>query len=70
MHRVEIRLDQKEFPDKMAQMRIWLDENRLEASTFSFNNHERAVFVRVGFYEAQAAAAFAQRFGGRPPASA
>lgn len=73
MHRVEVRLSQNELPDTMAQMRIWLDENRVEPSVFSYNQHdpqERTVLVRVAFNEAKAAAAFAERFRGRMAAAA
>ncbi len=65
MHRVEIRLYRGELADMMAQMRVWLDEHRFEPSVFSCKEHDRTMLVRVAFNEAAAAAAFAERFGGR-----
>ncbi len=70
MHRVEIRLYRNELPDKMAQMRVWLDEHRFEPSVFSYSGHDRAMLVHIAFDEAEPAAAFAERFGGRMAAAA
>ncbi len=64
MHRVEVRLHREELPDKMAQMRMWLDEHRFEPSIFSCRGFESAMLVRLAFTEAPVAAAFAERFGG------
>jgi hypothetical protein len=49
----------------MSEMRIWLDQNRFESSTFSCRDANYEVLVSVEFRAARQAAAFAERFAGR-----
>jgi hypothetical protein len=49
----------------MSEMRIWLDQNRFESSTFSCRDADFDVLVSVEFKAARQAAAFAERFAGR-----
>jgi hypothetical protein len=65
MHVVEIRLKPSELSKQMAAMRIWLDEHRINLSTFSCRHKEDGMLVRVEFRRAHQAAPFAARFGGR-----
>jgi hypothetical protein len=52
----------------MSEMRIWLDQNRFESSTFSCRNADYEVLVSVEFRAAPQAAAFAERFAGHAEA--
>jgi hypothetical protein len=52
----------------MSEMRIWLDKNRFESSTFSCREANYEVLVSVEFRAARQAAAFAERFAGRAKA--
>jgi hypothetical protein len=49
----------------MSEMRIWLDQNRFESSTFSCRDAAYDVLVSVEFRAARQAVAFAERFAGR-----
>jgi hypothetical protein len=66
MHAVGIRLKPSDLSKQMAAMRLWLDEHRIEVSTFACRHIGDGMFVRVEFRLAHQAAAFAERFGGRP----
>jgi len=68
MHAVEIHLPRRELPRQMYEMRIWLDQNRFESSTFSCRDADLDVVVSVEFRAARQAAAFAERFAGRADA--
>jgi len=46
-------------------MRIWLDQNRFESSSFSCRDNEGEMRICVEFRVADQAEAFARRFGGR-----
>jgi hypothetical protein len=65
MSTVEMRLHPSELSGTMAEMRIWLDERRVEPSTFSCRGNGADVFVRVDFRVTEEAKAFADRFTGR-----
>jgi hypothetical protein len=65
MRTVEIRMSRQELSERMAMMRMWLDEHRFEPSTFSSRDVENGVLVRIEFKEAREAEAFAARFDGR-----
>jgi hypothetical protein len=65
MYAVEIHLPRKELSRQMSEMRIWLDQNRFESSTFSCRDTDFDVLVSVEFRAAAQAAAFAERFAGR-----
>jgi hypothetical protein len=68
MYAVEIYLPRRELSRQMSEMRIWLDKNRFESSTFSCRNADYEVLVSVEFRAAPHAAAFAERFAGRAEA--
>jgi hypothetical protein len=65
MHVVEISLKPSDLSKQMAAMRIWLDERRIDLSTFSCRHKGGGMLVRVEFRLAHQAAPFAARFGGR-----
>jgi hypothetical protein len=65
MYAVEIHLPRQELPRQMYEMRIWLDQNRFESSTFSCRDGDYDVLVSVEFRAPRQAAAFAERFAGR-----
>ena len=65
MHSIEIRLSRHELRERMAMMRIWLDEHRFEPSIFNCREVGGDVLVHIEFKVAREAAAFAARFGGR-----
>lgn len=66
MRSVEIRVPRHELRERMAMMRIWLDEHRFEPSIFNCRDVEEDVLVRIEFKVAREAEAFAERFDGRP----
>lgn len=65
MRSVEIRLQPSELSEQMAAMRIWLDERRVEASSFACRDSESCVLLSLEFKIASHAEEFAQRFAGR-----
>jgi hypothetical protein len=64
MHIVEVSVSRRELSERMAMMRVWLDERRFEPSTFNCRDVEDSVLIRIEFKVASEAAAFAERFGG------
>ena len=69
MRTVEMRLQPQELSEKMAAMRMWLDERRFEPSSFTCYDCGAGVLVRVDFKVAEEADAFAQCFSGSVEAS-
>jgi hypothetical protein len=65
MHVVGIRVKPSDLSEHMAIMRLWLDEHRIDLSTFTCRRTEDGMLVHAEFSLAQHAAAFAERFGGR-----
>jgi hypothetical protein len=65
MHVVEIRLKPSDLSKQMAAMRMWLDEHRIDSSTFSCRHKDDGMLVRVEFRLTHQAVPFAERFGGR-----
>jgi hypothetical protein len=65
MRIVEIRVSRRELSERMAMMRMWLDERRFEPSTFNCQDVEDSVLIRIEFKAASEAMAFAARFDGR-----
>jgi hypothetical protein len=59
---VEIRLNPRDLSREMSEMRVWLDEHRFEASSFSCRNEEDRVLVCLEFARAFEAQAFADHF--------
>jgi len=72
MHVVGIRVKPSDLSKQMETMRSWLDEHRIDLSTFACRHTEDGMLVHAEFSLAHHAAAFAERFGGRanPPSSA
>ena len=67
---VEVRLNPSDLSREMSAMRVWLDEHRFEASSFSCRHEEDRVLVCLEFARAYEAQAFASHFaletGARP----
>jgi hypothetical protein len=64
MSAVEIRLDPSDLSREMSAMRVWLDQHRVDASSFSCRCDESGVVVCLEFARVDEAQAFADRFGG------
>jgi hypothetical protein len=69
MRTVEMRLQPQELSEKMAAMRMWLDERRFEPSSFTCHDCGAGVLVRIDFKVAEEADAFAGCFSGSVDAS-
>jgi hypothetical protein len=65
MHAVGIRLKPSDLSEQMAAMRTWLDEHRIDVSTFACRDNGEGMTVQIEFRLAHQATAFAERFGGR-----
>lgn len=65
MRSVETHVPRRELRERMAVMRVWLDEHRFEPSIFSCRDDEERILVHIEFKVASEAAAFAERFSGR-----
>ncbi len=65
MQIVEVRFPSAALPTNMAAMRIWLDERRLQPSSFICDDAASEMRVAVTFAVATDAKAFAERFAGR-----
>ena len=65
MHVVGIHVKPSDLSTQMATMRSWLDEHRIDLSTFACRHTEDGMLVRAEFRLAHHAAAFAESFGGR-----
>jgi hypothetical protein len=63
MSAVELRLDPSDLSREMSAMRVWLDEHRFEASSFSCRHEDDQVLICLEFARAHEAQAFANRFG-------
>ena len=72
MHVVGIRVQPSNLSKHMATMRLWLDEHRIDLSTFACRHTEDGMLVHAEFRLPNHATAFAERFGGRanrPPSA-
>src|SRR5260370_2368613 len=65
MHVVGIRVKPSDLSKQMAAMRLWLDEHRIDLSTFACRHTDDGMYVHAEVSLAHHAAAFAERFGGR-----
>jgi hypothetical protein len=65
MYLVDIRMQPGDLSRQMSAMRVWLDENRFEPSTFSCRDTECGMLVSVEFKISREAAAFAEHFDGQ-----
>jgi hypothetical protein len=64
MFAVEVALEGDPLVSLMSQMRLWLDQRRIEPSSFRYVGGSPATMVRVGFKTESEALAFAEHFGG------
>ena len=64
MFAIEVRLEKKLLVPLMSQMRLWLDQRRIEPSSFRYVAGSSLATVRVGFKAESDASAFAEHFGG------
>jgi hypothetical protein len=62
---VEVRLNSLDLENHMADMRMWLDRNRIETAGFSYKEYIDRVLAHLAFNVTVQAEAFADRFGGR-----
>ena len=70
MHTITIRVRAVDFAERIAAMRIWLDEHRFEPSRFKYSEDGNDLLIDVSFEVADEAAAFSARFNGestQPP---
>lgn len=65
LYTVEVRLIGGDFIASMAQMRTWLDHQRIEPDAFRHSSGGAGVTFRVDFKMEAEAASFARAFGGR-----
>ena len=61
---VELRYVGGDLGDLMRKMRIWLDQNRIEAAEILHSSGPPGLAFRVGFSDLDDAEAFAEDFGG------
>jgi hypothetical protein len=64
MRTITIRVRAVDFAERIAAMRIWLDEHRFEPSRFKYSEDGNDVLIDVSFKVAVEAAAFSARFNG------
>jgi len=62
---VEIRLKPLDLLRYMADMRVWLDRNGVDAAGFSYSEQNDGAIARLAFMARTEAEAFAARFAGR-----
>lgn len=62
---VEIRLKPLDLLRYMADMRVWLDRNGVDAAGFSYSEQNDGAIARLAFTARTEAEAFAARFAGR-----
>jgi hypothetical protein len=67
MHSVELWVSADELSQTMDNMRIWLDDNKVSATSFRYDRRaDGTVVVMLTFAAAAAANAFANAFNGKP----
>jgi hypothetical protein len=64
MFAVEVALEKDLLVPLMSQMRLWLDQRRIEPSSFRYRGGSPLATVRVGFKVEGEASDFAEHFGG------
>lgn len=62
---MEIRLKPLDLLNRMADMRVWLDRNGVDAAGFSYSEQNDGAIARLAFTARTEAEAFAARFAGR-----
>jgi hypothetical protein len=64
MTAVQIRLNLNDLARQMGAMRIWLDQQRFEPSSFSCRDDDHGVVISLEFKAADQAQAFLKHFNG------
>ena len=64
MFAVEVALEGDLLVSLMSQMRLWLDQRRIEPSSFQYIGGSPPARVRVAFKAESEASVFAEYFGG------
>ena len=65
MQTAEVRIsDDEDFVRRLLDIRVWLDDNKYEPSTFTYFYLDPGMTIRVLFDSEDEAAAFAHEFGG------
>jgi hypothetical protein len=62
---VKIRFKPLDLLSHMADMRVWLDRNGVDAAGFSYREQNNRAIARLAFMARTEAEAFAARFAGR-----
>lgn len=66
MQTAEVRIsDDEDFVRRLLDIRVWLDDNKYQPSTFTYFYLDPGMMIRVLFDSEDEAAAFADEFGGR-----
>ena len=65
MQTAEVRIsDDEDFVGRLLDIRVWLDDNKYQPSTFTYFYLDPGMMIRVLFDSEDEAAAFADEFGG------
>ena len=64
MFAILITLRAEDLPARMGEMRLWLDQHRVEPTTFRYESKGDASTIRVAFADRAAAHAFRVAFDG------
>jgi hypothetical protein len=64
MRTITIKVRAVDFAERIAAMRIWLDEYQVEPSRFKYSDDGNDLLIDVSFEVADEAAAFSARFTG------
>jgi hypothetical protein len=64
MRTVTIRVRAVDFPERIAAMRLWLDEHRFEPIRFKYSEDDNDLLIDVSFTAEAEATAFSMRFNG------
>ena len=64
MQTAEIYLHDKDFSNKLKEMRIWLDGRRYHPSSFAYRQLDAGAAIRVAFEVGAEAREFATQFSG------
>ncbi|HXC91859.1 MAG TPA: hypothetical protein VNV18_16985 [Stellaceae bacterium] len=65
MQTAEVRIvDDDDFGERLKDMRLWLDGQEFEPSTFTYFYLDPGMMIRVSFESDGEAEAFAREFGG------
>jgi hypothetical protein len=62
---VEVRVSGRGLVDSMAEMRTWLDHQRIEPHGFRHHRDSARIIIHVDFNSEPDAIGFARAFGGR-----